>query len=122
VNLLPLSSGFYSPLAVLDWNSFFRSFFLSGGKKPRFGWRGFVRFFSFFESRFSVYSGVESDGSPRGDGGKQKPGTNSISTGTKIVPVGKKNLPFIKNDESPTPTYPETRKSSNQKVKNEYKS
>jgi len=45
----------------------------------------------------------------RGDGGKPKPGTNSISTGTKIVLVRKKNIPLIKNDKPPTSTYPETR-------------
>ena len=56
---------------------------------------------------------------PQGDEGKPKPqaGTNSISTGTKIVPVRKEillsltmmNSHFINNDEFPTPTYPETR-------------
>jgi len=48
---------------------------------------------------------------PQGDGGKPTPQavTNSIYTGAKIVPVRKKNVPFIKNDEFPTPTYSETR-------------
>ena len=42
----------------------------------------------------------------RGDGSKPKRGTNSSSTGTKIVPVGPwiptKKIPFIKNGEYPT--------------------
>ena len=51
----------------------------------------------------------------RGDGGNPKPVTNSILgtkiLGTKIVPVRKKNAPFSKNDEFPTPPHPETRNS-----------
>jgi len=38
-------------------------------------------------------------------------GTDSILTVTKIVSVRKENIPFMKNNESPTPTYPETRNS-----------
>ena len=54
-----------------------------------------------------------------GDGDKPQPGTNSFSTGTKIVPVRKENIPLIENDESQTPTYAETR--NIQKIKNRYK-
>jgi hypothetical protein len=44
-----------------------------------------------------------------GDGIKPKPGNNSISTCTKIVPVIKKKIPFIKNTKISTPKYPQTR-------------
>jgi hypothetical protein len=46
-----------------------------------------------------------------GNEGKPKPGTDSISTGTKFVPVRKKKIPFIKDNESSIPTYPATRNS-----------
>jgi len=51
-----------------------------------------------------VYTG------PGGYGGKQNPGSNIVSTGNIIVPVRKENILSIKNDESSTPTHPETRK------------
>ena len=60
--------------------------------------------------------------SHRGDGSGPKPGTNSIPIGTRFVPLRKKKIPFIKNDEFSTPKYPETRNScSTKKVEIKYK-
>jgi len=47
----------------------------------------------------------------RGDESEPNPGTNSISKGTNFVPLRKKKIPFVKNDESSTPKYPETKNS-----------
>jgi len=77
---------------------------------------------SVFEIHFCFFCFNRVEAANRGDGSKPKRGTNSISTGTKIVPVRKNNIIFVKNDELPTPTYSETRIVDIPRYKYQYKS